>query len=87
MLWHACSEGLVFDRDEGVAVFYDSASGNTHLIDDFALKILRILSISPLSPETIKKDCADQMTDLTADEQDRLIEDILHELHSLDLIE
>ena len=42
MLWHACSEGLVFDRDEGVAVFYDSASGNTHLIDDFALKILRI---------------------------------------------
>lgn len=87
MLWHACSEGLVFDRDEGVAVFFDPASGNTHLIDDFALKILRILSVSPLSPEAIKKECIDQMTDLDDSEQGQLIDNMLHELHSLDLIE
>lgn len=87
MLWHACSEGLVFDRDEGVAVFFDPASGNTHLIDDFALKILRILSVSPLSSEAIKKECTDQMTDLDDNEQGQFIDDMLHELHSLDLIE
>jgi len=87
MLWRVCSEGLVFDRDEGVAVFFDSASGNTHLINGFALKILRLLSVSPLSSELIKRECADQMVGLGCDEQDLLIEDMLNELHSLDLIE
>lgn len=87
MLWHSCSEGFFYDRNEGLTVFFDSASGNTHLVDDFALKILKILSVSPLSPEAIKKECTDQMLDLASDEQDQLIEDVLHELHSLDLIE
>lgn len=87
MLWRACSEGLVFDRDEGVAVFFDPISGNTHLINDLVLKILGLLSESPLSPEVIKKNCADQMINLDSSEQDRFIDDILHELHSLDLIE
>lgn len=87
MLWHACSEGLIFDRDEGAVVFFDPASGNTHLISDFALEILRILSVSPLSPEAIKKECADQMVDLDSDEQNHLIDGMLHELHTLDLIE
>lgn len=87
MLWHSCSKGFFYDRNEGLAVFFDSASGNTHLIDDFALKILKILSASPCSPEAIKKECTDQMTDLAIYEQDQLIDDVLHELHSLDLIE
>lgn len=87
MLWHSCSEGFFYDRNEGLAVFFDSASGNTHLVDDFALKILKILSVSPLSPEAIKKECTDQMVGMASHEQDQLIEDVLHELHSIDLIE
>lgn len=87
MLWHSCSKGFFYDRNEGLAVFFDSASGNTHLVDDLALKILKILSVSPLSPEAIKKECTDQMVGLASHEQDLLLEDVLHELHSIDLIE
>lgn len=87
MLWHSCSDGLVYDRQEGLAVFFDSVSGNTHLVDELAIKILKLLSESPLSSGAIKNKCIDQVGHIPSVDQDQLIEDVLFELHSLDLIE
>ena len=87
MLWHSCSDGLVYDRQEGLAVFFDSISGNTHLVDDLAIKILKLLSVSPLSSEAIKKECIDQIGHVSSIEQDQFLEGVLFELHFLDLIE
>jgi PqqD family protein of HPr-rel-A system len=87
MLWHSCSDGFVYDRQEGLAVFFDSISGNTHLVDDLAIKILKLLSVSPLSSESIKKECIDQIDHMSSIEQDQFLEGVLFELHSLDLIE
>lgn len=87
MLWHSCSDGLVYDRQEGLAVFFDKVSGNTHLVDEVAINILKVLSESPLSSSAIKNECIDHIGHISSVDQDQLIEDVLFELHSLDLIE
>lgn len=51
--WRACSQGKFYDRKEGAVVYYDSASGNTVLITDFAADVLRSITQSPMSLEAL----------------------------------
>ncbi|MCB1667785.1 MAG: HPr-rel-A system PqqD family peptide chaperone [Porticoccaceae bacterium] len=87
MKWRACSKGLWYDRGEGRSVYFDPASGDTHLLDEFAAHILQQLSLKSLSESELQQQCEPALADLSTDEQEQFLEQLLLELASLDLVE
>ena len=47
MKWRLQATGLFYDAGEGGVVFYDPASGDTHLLSDFSAHLLQQLTTTP----------------------------------------
>lgn len=87
MKWRACSFGKFYDRGEGAVVYFDSASGNTVLITNFAAEILRTLTRSSLSTDAIFDLHGGDLEDGTEAERKEAVKSILDDLAAGHLIE
>lgn len=76
MEWQLTSPGKEYNRNEGVAVYYHFATGNTHLLSDLAISVLRDLSTVSRSSEFFEGHYGEKVTDTT-----------LHELRKIHLVE
>ena len=88
MKWQICSLGQFYDCSEEMVVYFDSASGDTHLINDFAaylIKQIANLNRPVCNEELITLITADiEPADLS--ELTLAIPDILSELAALDIV-
>ena len=88
MKWQIYSLGQFYDCSEGMVVYFDSASGDTHLINDFAaylIKQIANLNRPVCNEELITLITADiEPADLS--ELTLAIPDILSELVALDIV-
>ena len=87
MKWRACSQGITYDADDGFVVYFDPASGKTHLINEIAAWLLAELTASPLSIEQLQDYVVQQVESVSGPEAAKLVESLLQELQSFDLIE
>lgn len=76
MEWQLTSPGKEYNRNEGVAVYYHCATGNTHLLSALAISVVRDLSSGSRSSEYFEDHYGDQAADTT-----------LHELRKIHLVE
>jgi hypothetical protein len=76
MEWHLTSPGKEYNRNEGIAVYYHCATGNTHLLSDLAISLVRDLSAGPRSSEYFEEHYGEPAADTT-----------LHELRKIDVVE
>jgi hypothetical protein len=58
MKWHIPSMGRVYDPGEETAIYFDAASGNTHLISDFAAYLIELIGEDSISTEDIVRNAA-----------------------------
>jgi PqqD family protein of HPr-rel-A system len=86
MKWRMQSEGRYYDANEGTVVYFDSHSGDTHLITDFAAFLIQQFSQQPLGiDELIDQISANiDASDSTESKNDVLT--VLDELVSLDIL-
>lgn len=87
MKWRACSQGQTYDSGEGLVVYFDPASGGTHLIDEVADWLLAELADCPLSTEQLLSRFMLHARGITGSEAKELVESQLRALQSFDLIE
>lgn len=87
MAWRLTSPGREYNRDEGLAIYFHPASGNTHLISDLAASVLRVMAAGPLSNEDLVACHAEALGELDITERVRLIDDVLRELTIINLVE
>jgi len=87
MKWQACSQGLTYDADDGFVVYFDVESGRTHLLSEVAAWLLAELAVNPLSTEQLQERVVDQVESVSKPEVEKLVEALLLELQSFDLVE
>lgn len=87
MDWCLSSPGLEYDRDEGLVVHFNRASGDTHLVSALASRVLRELTNSPLTEQQLRDRLAGDTPEAEPAEHALLIEDLLLQLESIHLVE
>lgn len=53
MKWQNNSTGLFYDANESTVVYFDSHSGDTHLLSDFAAYVIQQIGRQSLSTEEL----------------------------------
>lgn len=53
MMWRVHSRGRLYDANESTVVYFDSYSGDTHLLSDFAGYVMQQLSDQPQTTEEL----------------------------------
>jgi PqqD family protein of HPr-rel-A system len=86
MKWRIESPGRFYDAGERAVVYFDTASGDTHLLSDFAAYILEQFEGRPLSVAELAS-LAEQAVE-PGDRQDleAMITGVLEELVALDIL-
>jgi len=85
MTWHLTSAGRFFDTAEPTVVYFDPASGDTHLVSDFAAHLLRQLGDCPMT----SADLVQQLVAAGGEDASVLavaVSAALQELQALDII-
>ena len=86
MKWRTTSRGQFYDRDEGVVVYYDPTSGDTHLINDLAAGILKILAGQDLTVEEILESLQAEIEPEALPELTQGLPGVMEELAALDVV-
>ena len=86
MKWRAESKGRFYDANESTVVYFDTNSGDTHLLSDFAAYVLqqfddRLLTIDELEDQIVPTIEPEQLPELR-----RAITGVLNELVTLDIL-
>lgn len=84
MLWHIESSGLVYDPGEETVIYFDTASGDTHLLTDLAAFVIEEIRKAPISQAAL----VERLTPLLDGEDvdtPALLQGILEDLHALDI--
>ncbi len=87
MKWRVEAVGQFYDPSEGLVVYFDPASGDTHLISEFAAYLVRQLALTPLTLEEITEQIEQ---DVEPEDQSALITklpDIIDSLVKLDVVQ
>ena len=87
MKWCLAAVGHVYDCNEAAIVYYDTASGDTHLLSAFAAHLIQIISSEPLTIEGVIDKVA---FDTEGDDRATLGEAVastLQQLADLDIVE
>ncbi len=79
--------GSVYEHDEGVSVYYHPSSGNTHLISDFAVRTLQLIDKQSRTMEALNTAIREDVEGIDDEGCTQMLNDVLLELESLDLIE
>ncbi len=87
MKWRACSQGQTYDSGDGLVVYFDPASGRTHLINEVADWLLAELAINSLTTEQILSHFMSHSLEITGSEAEELVTAQIRALQSFDLIE
>ncbi len=87
MKWRACSQGQTYDSGDGSVVYFDPASGRTHLINEVADWLLAELAANPLTTEQLLSCFMSHSKGITGSEAEKLVNAQIRTLQSFDLIE
>jgi PqqD family protein of HPr-rel-A system len=86
MMWQIEAMGRFYDPGEGMVVYFDSASGDTHLISDFAAHLITQFAELPLGIETLIKQISPDIDVENLTELSRSTQDLLENLVDLDIL-
>jgi len=88
MKWHINSIGQFYDCDEDMVVYFDPASGDTHLISDFAAYLIQRIAgrDRPVENEELIKLITGDIEPAELSELAQAIPGILSELATLDIV-
>tara|TARA_R110002073_G_scaffold4361_3_gene28692 strand:+ start:27874 stop:28152 length:279 start_codon:yes stop_codon:yes gene_type:complete len=86
MTWRAQSAGRFYDPGESSVVYFDTSSGDTHLISDFAARLTELLQEQPMTTSALMARISPE-TDAQnpAELEDSMIA-VLNELVTLDIL-
>jgi hypothetical protein len=86
MKWRLDSMGQFYDPAEGTVVYFDSHSGDTHLIGDFAAYIMQQLDDQPLTTEQLVDKISPMIESSNIPELATAVTGVLEELLALDIL-
>ena len=87
MKWRVCSKGQTYDSGNCSVVYFDHASGRTHLINEVADWLLAELTTNPLTTEELLNRFMSHSKGITVSEAEELVKAQIRALQSFDLIE
>ena len=87
MKWQIDSIGQFYDPGEGMVVYFDPASGDTHLISDFAAYLVRQFTGQPMDMGTLIDQISPDIDPGDLFELTQATPAVLAELVSLDILQ
>ncbi|MCX2980958.1 HPr-rel-A system PqqD family peptide chaperone [Halieaceae bacterium IMCC14734] len=87
MQWCASAPGKTFEDEEGLVVYFSQGSGSTHLITEVAAFILEVLAMGPATTDELLHQIAIGADDITEQELQESVHELLEELQASELIE
>ena len=78
--------GRIYDAGEGDVVYFDSNSGDTHLLSDFAAYILRTINTRSLTTEELLNEVTPEIESGDATELESAVANVLAQLQDLDIV-
>jgi PqqD family protein of HPr-rel-A system len=86
MKWQFHSVGRFYDANESTVVYFDSRSGDTHLLSDFAAFILQQFDDTALTTEGILQKLSLAIESPGEQDLEQMVVGVLEELVSLDIL-
>jgi PqqD family protein of HPr-rel-A system len=86
MKWQIHSVGRFYDANEATVVYFDSHSGDTHLLSDFAAFIMQQFGDSPLTTEALMDQISTAVESPGDNDLRAAVLAVLEELVSLDIL-
>ena len=86
MKWRIDSMGRFFDAGEGMVVYFDPASGDTHLVSDFAAYLIQQFADQPMDIEELINRISPDIDSGDLLEMTEATPDVLAELVTLDVL-
>lgn len=86
MKWRIDSIGRFYDADEDTVVYFDTHSGDTHLLSDFAAYVMQQLEDQPLSTEELVNKISPTIESSNASLLKNGVAGVLQELVTLDIL-
>lgn len=87
MQWRLSGPGRVFDRGEGLLVYFHVPSGDTHLLSALAGRVLAELKPGECSVASLTHSLQDALEPGTSVDRELQLEGVLHDLAAIDLVE
>ncbi len=86
MKWRIDSMGRFYDAHEDTVVYFDSHSGDTHLLSDFAAHVMQQLGADPLTTEELVHRISPTIESDNIPELTQAVSGVLEELLALDIL-
>lgn len=86
MNWRIESMGRFYDAGEGMVVYFDPATGDTHLLSDFAAHIINQFDQEPIATEELVAKVAPDVDHSDIRELGEMVSGVLEELGRLDIV-
>jgi PqqD family protein of HPr-rel-A system len=86
MRWHADPLGDFYNCNETTVVYFDHASGDTHLLGEFAAYLLQTLAVQPMDAPQLIARLSPGVDPTDRAELERTVPQVLDELLALDVI-
>jgi len=86
MKWQIHSMGRFYDANESTVVYFDTHSGDTHLLSDFAAFILQQLCAEPLGIEELIARITPSIDSPDTSDLRLAVQAVLGELETLDIL-
>ena len=87
MRWRNNSVGRYYESNESTVVYFDSRSGDTHLLSDFAAHVMRQFGDQLLTIEDLVDQMSPSLESADISDLKDAIPDILEELVALDILQ
>ena len=87
MTWRIKGPGQIYDAGEDSVVYFDSRSGDTHLVGAFAAFIIEQLRAEDLSLESLTERALPLTDSETSDKLSEAVNTVVEELKSMDIVE
>jgi PqqD family protein of HPr-rel-A system len=86
MKWRRHSVGRFYDPNESTVVYFDSHSGDTHLLSDFAAYLMQQIGDQPVTTEELVHKVSPRIESADISELRETISGVLEELVALDIL-
>ena len=86
MKWRNESRGRFYNANEGTVVYFDSHSGDTHLLSDFAAYVLQQLGHQPLTTDELVDQISSAIVPENIPDLREALAGVLKELVALDIL-
>tara|TARA_B110000503_G_scaffold34861_2_gene56945 strand:+ start:75974 stop:76243 length:270 start_codon:yes stop_codon:yes gene_type:complete len=87
MTWRVYSKGRLYGANESTVVYFDSYSGDTHLLSDFAGYVMQLLCDKPLTTEELVNQISHSIDSEEIPDLQKVVINILEELVLLDILQ